>query len=49
MLNLTVHAHFGARPPLAAMLFEIVRYIGRYPGVWFARHDELARRVLHPQ
>ncbi len=48
MLNLTVHAHFGARPPLAAMLFEVLKYIGRYPGVWFARHDELARRVLDP-
>jgi allantoinase len=46
VLNLTVHAHFGARPPLAAMIDELLRYMSRYPAVRFARHDEIAREVL---
>lgn len=46
LLNLTVHAHFGARPPMAAIVHEILKYIRSFPNVWFARHDELARVVL---
>jgi peptidoglycan/xylan/chitin deacetylase (PgdA/CDA1 family) len=46
LLNLTVHAHFGARPPLAAMLHEILAHVRRHPDVWFARHDEVARLVI---
>lgn len=46
LLNLTVHAHFGARPPLAAMLHEILAHVRRHSDVWFARHDEVARLVI---
>jgi len=46
LLNLTVHAHFGARPPMAAMVRELLAYVRGFPDVWFARHDELARHVL---
>lgn len=47
ILNLTVHAHFGGRPPMAAMLQQIPDHMrGRGDGVWFARHDEIARWVL---
>jgi peptidoglycan/xylan/chitin deacetylase (PgdA/CDA1 family) len=46
ILNLTVHAHFGGRPPMAAMLQRILQHMRRQDGVWFARHDELARWVL---
>jgi peptidoglycan/xylan/chitin deacetylase (PgdA/CDA1 family) len=46
LLNLTVHAHFGARPPLAAMLHEILAHVRGHPDVWFARHDEVARLVI---
>lgn len=46
VLNLTLHAHFGARPPLAAMLHAILTHVRGFEGVWFARHDELARHVL---
>jgi len=46
MINLTVHAHFGGRPLMSAMLAEILRYIKGFPNVWFARHDEIARWVL---
>ncbi|HEY2991089.1 MAG TPA: polysaccharide deacetylase family protein [Candidatus Binatia bacterium] len=46
MINLTVHAHFGGRPLMSAMLAEILRYMKGFPGVWFARHDEVARCLL---
>lgn len=45
-INLTLHSHFGARPPIAAMLNEIIKYYQGHEGVWFARHDEMARHVL---
>jgi len=46
IMNLTVHAHFGGRPPLAAMVQRILQHMQSRPGVWFARHDVLARWVL---
>ena len=46
MINLTVHAHFGGRPLMSAMLWEVLRYMKGFPNVWFARHDEIARQVL---
>jgi allantoinase len=46
LINLTVHAHFGGRPLMAAMLHELLRYMRGFPDVWFARHDEVARWVL---
>ena len=46
MINLTVHAHFGGRPMMSAMLAEILRHMKGFPGVWFARHDEIARVIL---
>jgi peptidoglycan/xylan/chitin deacetylase (PgdA/CDA1 family) len=49
LLNLTVHAHFGARPPLAAMVHAILKYMRGFKNVWFPRHDELARHVLENQ
>lgn len=47
MINLTVHAHFGGRPLMSAMLAEILQYMKGFPNVWFARHDEIARWVLN--
>ena len=46
ILNLTVHAHFGGRPPISAMVQKILQHMQSRPGVWFARHDEVARWVL---
>ena len=46
LINLTVHTHFGGRPMMSAMLHELLRYMKGFPGVWFARHDEVARWVL---
>src|SRR5262245_20781352 len=45
-INLTVHAHFGGRPLMSAMLHELLRYVRGFASVWFARHDEAARWVL---
>jgi peptidoglycan/xylan/chitin deacetylase (PgdA/CDA1 family) len=46
IVNLTVHAHFGGRPLMSAMLHELLHYMKGFSGVWFARHDEVARWVL---
>jgi peptidoglycan/xylan/chitin deacetylase (PgdA/CDA1 family) len=46
LINLTVHTHFGGRPMMSAMLHELLRYMKGFPGVWFARHDEVARWTL---
>jgi len=46
IINLTVHAHFGGRPLMSAMLHELLHYMKGFSGVWFARHDEVARWVL---
>lgn len=47
ILNLTVHAHFGGRPPMAAMVQRILEHIAaRQEQVWFARHDEVARWIM---
>jgi peptidoglycan/xylan/chitin deacetylase (PgdA/CDA1 family) len=42
LMNLTMHAHFGGRPPMAAMLVEILAHLRSLGNVWFPRHDELA-------
>ena len=34
MINLTVHAHFGGRPMMSAMLTEILRYLKGFSKVW---------------
>jgi allantoinase len=44
-INITLHGHFGGRPLISAVLDQMLRYITGHPGVWFARHDEIARWV----
>jgi peptidoglycan/xylan/chitin deacetylase (PgdA/CDA1 family) len=46
LINVTVHAHFGGRPLMSAMLAKALQYMKGFPDVWFARHDEAARWVL---
>ena len=46
LINLTVHAHFGGRPLMSAMLHELLRYMKGFPDVWFPRHDAVARWTL---
>jgi hypothetical protein len=44
-INITVHAHFGGRPLISAVLDQLIDYIKGHAGVWFARHDQLAHWV----
>ncbi len=46
MINMTIHAHFGGRPLIASIVSEVLKFMKRFPGVWFARHDEVARWLL---
>jgi hypothetical protein len=46
LLVMTVHCHFGGRPLMSAMLDKLLRYFAQFPGVWFARHRELAHWAL---
>ncbi len=48
-INITVHGHFGGRPLISAVLDELLTYMKGHAGVWFARHDELARWVNQQQ
>lgn len=48
LINVTVHAHFGGRPLMSAMISELLHYMKGFPEAWFARHDEVARWVLEP-
>jgi peptidoglycan/xylan/chitin deacetylase (PgdA/CDA1 family) len=49
LINLTVHAHFGGRPLMSAMLSELLQYMKGFSEVWFARHDVVARWVLEQE
>jgi peptidoglycan/xylan/chitin deacetylase (PgdA/CDA1 family) len=49
LMNLTMHAHFGGRPPMAAMLVEILAHLRALGEVWFPRHDELAALVMRSE
>ena len=49
IINLTVHAHFGGRPPISAMVNKALQHMKQKPGVWFARHDDVARWILDLQ
>jgi peptidoglycan/xylan/chitin deacetylase (PgdA/CDA1 family) len=44
-LNVTVHCHFGGRPLMAAQIDRILKYFRGIPGIWLARHDELAEWI----
>jgi allantoinase len=46
LLVLVIHAQFGGRPLMTAVLQEILKYIAKSPDVWFARHEELANWAL---
>src|SRR5262245_8463205 len=46
LLVFVIHCQFGGRPLITAVLQEVLQYISRFPDVWFARHEELARWAL---
>jgi hypothetical protein len=45
-LTLTIHAHHGGRPPIMAVVDELLSYWKTLPDVWFARHREVAQVTL---
>lgn len=47
ILNLSIHAHFGGRPLMAAVFLQILEHFRSFEHVWFARHDEVAAWVLN--
>ena len=46
LMTLVIHCQFGGRPLITAVLQEILEKMKKTPGVWFARHDELAQWAL---
>lgn len=46
ILNLSIHAHFGGRPLMAAMFEKVLEHITSSGRAWFARHDEVADWLL---
>jgi allantoinase len=49
LLHLAIHAHFGGRPLVTAMVHKVLDHFGRFAGVWFARHGEIARYTAEQQ
>jgi peptidoglycan/xylan/chitin deacetylase (PgdA/CDA1 family) len=49
LLHLAIHAHFGGRPLVSAMLHRVLDHFGGCAGVWFARHSEIARCTAEQQ
>ena len=45
LINLGVHGHFGGRPAMTAVFRQILEYLPRPEGVWFAHHHEVAKWV----
>jgi hypothetical protein len=46
LLALTLHCQFGGRPMVTGIFDQVIRYIAKFPDVWFARHAELGRWAL---
>jgi len=45
-MTLVIHCQFGGRPLITSVLQELLEKMKKAPGVWFARHDELAQWAL---
>jgi peptidoglycan/xylan/chitin deacetylase (PgdA/CDA1 family) len=46
MLVITLHCQFGGRPLIISVFEQVLQYIARFPGVWWASHAELGRWAL---
>jgi peptidoglycan/xylan/chitin deacetylase (PgdA/CDA1 family) len=46
LMVLVIHCQFGGRPLMTSVVQDILKYIGKSPDVWFARHEELADWAL---
>lgn len=45
MLSMGLHCHWGGRPPVVAILDQLLQYVSQFPDVWFASFGEIARWV----
>jgi peptidoglycan/xylan/chitin deacetylase (PgdA/CDA1 family) len=49
-MDITLHCHMAARPPLMPIVRELLRYIQGHPGVWIAKKCDVAQWILdHPE
>lgn len=46
LMVLVIHCQFGGRPLITAVFDELLQKMKKTPGVWFARHEELAEWAL---
>jgi allantoinase len=46
LMVMVIHCQFGGRPLMTSVIQEILKYVGKSPDVWFARHAELAEWAL---
>jgi allantoinase len=46
LMVLVFHCQFGGRPLITAVAQELLQKIKKTPGVWFARHEELAQWAM---
>lgn len=45
-LAIALHCQFGGRPMMVAALDEILTYFKRFPDVWIASHEDVARWMI---
>ena len=45
-MTLSMHAHFGGRPMISAIMDKIFKHIARHDDVWIASYAEIARWVF---
>ena len=42
VLNIIIHCQWGGRPPIIAVLRQILNYFSQFPDVWFTTPGEIA-------
>jgi allantoinase len=45
LLHMSVHCHWGGRPLMMAVLYDVLRYLKDSGDVWFTTHTEISRLV----
>jgi allantoinase len=45
LLHMTLHCHWGGRPLMMAMVYELLRYLVSTGDVWFTSHSEIAKLI----
>src|ERR1041384_4291811 len=45
LLHISVHCHWGSRPLMMAVLYEVIQYIKQSGDVWFTPHTEITQYI----